>query len=41
MLVDVHAHLTYDKFDEDVEEVINGFKGIIITNGTFVCQLGK
>ena len=36
MLVDVHAHLTYEKFDEDVDEVINKFKGIIITNGTFV-----
>jgi len=36
MLVDVHAHLTYEKFDENVDEVINKFKGIIITNGTFV-----
>ena len=36
MLVDVHAHLTYEKFDEDLDEVIGRFKGIIITNGTFV-----
>ncbi len=36
MLVDVHAHLTYNKFENDVDEVIGRFKGIVITNGTNV-----
>jgi TatD DNase family protein len=36
MLIDIHAHLTYEKFEKDIEEVINNFNGIVITNGTNV-----